>query len=709
MPEQGAHIIEAIARKWSRNNLLALLLKVLAISLLLAVAGKYLFNAPLWTIGPLFVVLAAAAWSLKLYKVIIPSTVVSHLNRTYPQLEESAHLFLLPAGELGLLQKMQQQKIGKAMQAIPVPGAVAQPLKRAVFVLLCAVAGSAAMAGVAYLLPARHSNNPISPEGATTTVAKPETVLPGIGTFQITVTPPAYTGRSTRQQNQFSLQVEEGSGVQWNIHTTHKVNSLQLLLNNKETIALQPANTDSTTWTLQKTIHDAGFYQVSLDGKPSQLYTLEVMNDLPVRISIITPKQYTTIEPGTEPRTKLTVQLTDDYGITRANIVATMASGKGESVSFKEQTLEFTTRLNNQSEIELTKLLDLPALGLHPGDELYFYVKAQDNHGQESRSDMYFISLPDTAELFSMSGMESGVSQVPEYFRSQRQLIMDTEKLLKEQATVSSDTFKTRSNHLGEDQKLLRLRYGKFLGEEYESGGHSPNDGHDHDGGVEPADIDALIDQYAHKHDNAEDASYFEPAQKAQLKAILTEMWSSELQLRTYFPKESLPYQYKALRLLKDMQQKSRVYVGKTSVKMPPLRPDKRLTGEVEKVTPVNDKKNNEKTNTGESELQQAMAVIEQLKKPVTLLPAAQALLLVAERAISEKAIHAPGDYLNALNAIRAIREEPAQAGRKQVALAQAALQKIIRSAETAPQKEVWHTSSGLETYYYKNLQNSKR
>jgi hypothetical protein len=123
----------------------------------------------------------------------------------------------------------------------------------------------------------------------------------------------------------------------------------------------------------------------------------------------------------------------------------------------------------------------------------------------------------------------------------------------------------------------------------------------------------------------------------------------------------------------------------------------------------VNDKKNNEKTNTGESELQQAMAVIEQLKKPVTLPPAAQALLLVAERAISEKAIHAPGDYLPALNAIRAIREEPAQAGRKQLTLAQAALQKIIRSAETAPQKEVWHTSSGLETYYYKNLQNSKR
>jgi hypothetical protein len=157
------------------------------------------------------------------------------------------------------------------------------------------------------------------------------------------------------------------------------------------------------------------------------------------------------------------------------------------------------------------------------------------------------------------------------------------------------------------------------------------------------------------------------------------------------------------------MQQKSRVYVSKTSVKMPPLRPDKRLTGELDKVTPANDKKNNEKPNTTEAQLQQAMAVIEQLKKPVAITPAAQTLLLTAEQAISEKAVHAPGDYLPALNAIRAIREEPAQASRKQIAVAQAALQKIIHSAETVPQKEPLRTSSGLQDYYYKNLQNSKR
>jgi hypothetical protein len=354
--------------------------------------------------------------------------VTSFLNRTYPGLEESAQLLLLPGDSLNLLQRMQVQKISGPLQNITAPQAFNQPIKKSAFLLAGAIVASAAIAGIAYALPAgkragKDTGN--APEA----VVK-ETVLPGIASRQVTINPPAYTGKRSRAQQQFALQVEDGSRVQWTLNTTQKVKKLELLFNNQQTIALQPVDKDSTEWTLNRTITDAGFYQVSLDGMLSQLYTLEVVNDLPVRITIVTPQQYTTINPGFEPVAKLAVHLADDYGVANALIVATKASGKGESVSFKEQTLTFPVSFTNQQEINTAKLLDLPALGIKPGDELYFYVKATDNHGQESRSDMYFISLPDTAELFSMSGMESGVSQVPEYFRSQRQLIMDTEKLL---------------------------------------------------------------------------------------------------------------------------------------------------------------------------------------------------------------------------------------------------------------------------------------
>lgn len=708
MPEQNSiHIIHSLSGKWSRNNLVATVLNAVALALLIAAIGQYLVGLPLWAVVILFVVTIAVTLLVKRSRPLTPADISSFLNRSYPQLEESAQLLLLPAQSLSLLQQMQVQKIAPVLVSIPEPPAMRQSLKKAFILLGSAVAASILIALLSFLLPGNSNKTGTTAQQATTKVQ--EHILPGIASFQIQVTPPAYTNNPVRQQQQFSLKVAEDSKVQWQIHTNQKVQQLSLVFNSQDTLHLAPVSTDSTTWRLQKNIRETGFYQVSLAGQASQLYTLEVIPDLPVNISIITPQQYSRIEPGREPLTRLSLQLTDDYGIKSAGIVATKASGKGESVSFKEQQLSFPVSFDGRRQMALNKILDLPALGMHAGDELYFYVKALDSRGQESRSDMYFVSLPDTAELMSLSGMESGVNQVPEYFRSQRQIIIDIEKLLQQQPTIPKDSFNARSNELGDDQKLLRLRYGKFLGEEWESGGHSPDDGHDHGGGNEIAfgDIKALEDQYAHKHDNAEDASYFEPQQKAQLKAILTEMWTSELKLRTYYPREALPYAYKALRLLKDMQQKSRAYVSKTSIKMPPLRPEKRLTGELDKIgTPLN-QKNNPADNSAETTLQQAMAVLEQLKQTPVVTPAQMPALLGAERKISEKAVHAPVDYLPALNAIRQITQESGKTNKAAIVKVQAALQKMMKAAGLLPQQGGSAAGNELADYYFNNLNGS--
>jgi endonuclease/exonuclease/phosphatase family metal-dependent hydrolase len=62
------------------------------------------------------------------------------------------------------------------------------------------------------------------------------------------------------------------------------------------------------------------------------------------------------------------------------------------------------------------KLIDLPALNMEPGDELYFYVQAQDTHQQQSRTDVFTVAIQDTAELLSMDGVLSGANIKPEFF-----------------------------------------------------------------------------------------------------------------------------------------------------------------------------------------------------------------------------------------------------------------------------------------------------
>ena len=147
--------------------------------------------------------------------------------------------------------------------------------------------------------------------------------------------------------------------------------------------------------------------------------------DLPVNIKVHEPKIHTTIDFGQIPKVNLECSLTDDYGIKDAYISATLASGKGEGVSFTEKKLLFNVSLAGRKSIKLDKLIDLMALGMKPGDELYFYITAIDNSGQMSRTDVYLVSIADTAELMSMAGMANGVDLVPEYFRSQRQIIID--------------------------------------------------------------------------------------------------------------------------------------------------------------------------------------------------------------------------------------------------------------------------------------------
>jgi len=78
---------------------------------------------------------------------------------------------------------------------------------------------------------------------------------------------------------------------------------------------------------------------------------------------------------------------------------------------------------------DLSKVLDLQALGLKPGDELYFYCKARDNHGQGDK-DGKRIALPaDTAQLRRFAGDDAGTDVKPEFFRSERQIIIETEQL----------------------------------------------------------------------------------------------------------------------------------------------------------------------------------------------------------------------------------------------------------------------------------------
>ena len=139
------------------------------------------------------------------------------------------------------------------------------------------------------------------------------------------------------------------------------------------------------------------------------------------------------------------------------------------------------------------------------------------------------------------------------------------------------------------------MRYGTLLGQEFESG--LPRDvdtardsGHDGEPDAEhavehEAAADALASvpaEFTHQHDAADSARFFSTDVKASMKRALAAMWEAEGKLRTIQPRAALPDENLALRILKQVQQRSRVFVNKVGFEAAALHPDEdRLSGDL--------------------------------------------------------------------------------------------------------------------------------
>ncbi|MFD2246850.1 DUF4175 family protein [Pontibacter ruber] len=722
MPVQdNLYALQHIRRKYIRAKLLLYALQALAVAVLgAAILYKWQVEVPILAAVAVSVILTAVlyfTWGWNKVRQTNLRQVARHLNRNYPQLEDSTELLLRPSSELNFLERLQQQKVSEQLQAIepesqPVFYVRKNPTLLALGLALLIAAGilflpAAPLAGATFPKQVQ-LDFPNTPKEVADTAAF-------IQKIEITITPPAYTGKKAYKASQPNLRVEQGAMVSWRITTNRTARTFQLVLNDKSPIKLNGKN---GSYTVSHTFTEPALYHLNLNGQKSAYYTLEIIPDEAPTIQVTKPEQYTEILFGDPQRVTLRAELSDDYGLRDANMIATVAKGTGEAVKFREEKigLGFSRQIRSFS---VNKTLDLQKLGMTYGDELYFYVQAWDNHKGYTRSETYFVQIEDTTIAESMDDLTMGVNPVPEYFRSQRQIIIDTEKLIKDQKSISRAAFEERSNNLGVDQKLLRLRYGKFLGEEFESGigpgggipegeeGHHAGDGHDHLEFEDQNSPEALLDPYLHKHDQEEAATFFEPAVKAKLKGALAQMWEAELRLRTHRPKEALPYEYKALRMLKEVQQSTRAYAAKTGFDPPPLKePEKRLTGDLSKIKAPAERRTIE-AETKLPRTREALQWLERQKQGYKYKSSDVALLERAGQELAQEALSTPGRYLRAMQDLRTLIAD-INANRvlcqNCMVTVEQAWQELLPPARPTPQKQ-GTTRSKLAREYLKKLE----
>lgn len=492
-------------------------------------------------------------------------------------------------------------------------------------------------AGLFFLLPKLSFSSWSAKESVSKSLLKSTITRPAAPVFQnarVTLVAPSYTGLSKQSSNDLNINAIIGSLANWEVTFDYHENLSVRLANSRgeELKFKNPTKKSSGGFIYTDKIAGSGLYSIRAYWSDSLIYQsdfyrLEAIPDKAPVIEPLSKELYQYHHYKDKKEIVVQAKISDDFSVNQAFIVATVARGSGENVKFRE--VKFPLVPAHFKQAKFGKVIDLKALNFMPGDELYYYWAAVDNKQPEAnftKSDTYFIVYKDTTETDAMELAKVAVDIMPEYFRSQRQIIIDTKKLIAKKKKISPAEFKSSSNDLGFDQKVLRLRYGQYLGEEFESdvGGTAlPDNGdilasfehksdaseedgfrqqkkrkedeHQHEeshGSEEEKDpLVAILEQFGHSHDDEETATFYEESTKNMLKMALEQMWQSELHLRMYEPEKAIPYETKALEFLKSAQQKVRAYVKKSGFDPPPIKQkEKRLTGELKDVFAYPDK-----------------------------------------------------------------------------------------------------------------------
>lgn len=700
---QGRQIIENYKKRWQ-------LLRVLEAVCYGVGAGVFvgLLSQGVWFGVLIFFTVSGCVLLLFRPWNISVKTTSTYIDKHLQSAEYSTSLLLAPSNGLSGLAQLQQHKVQELVTAQIKNVRPKTGLKRALFIALALMVTGALM----YHFVTRNALSGTTNEhpkqlmtfAATDSVAAAYEP-PRLVQQKLTIRYPAYTRVAPHTVTTMNAKVVAGSRLFWSLDFNGIVRNVEIEGFGEKQFMKEATIAMPSGARFEKSITPtaSGYYNFRFSDTlgasyASEIHAIEVIKDKAPEIAIKDIVQFTSFDYNDRKEFTFSTKIVDDYGVGDVAIIATVSKGSGESVKFREEKLAFDQAVAvGEKSMVLSKKVNLDQLKMEEGDELYFYVEARDlktPRPNVARSETFFAVIKDTVtDGFGVEGT-LGADLMPDYFRSQRQLIIDTEKLIKEQPQRTEAEFKSRSNELGFDQKSLRLKYGQFMGDEADSGiavtpdisvedfdEDDPTAGfrHDHDSdnehnlveddhdheeehaGEEEGEEKSLLEGYVHNHDDPEESTLFTASLKGKLKQAMAEMWDAELYLRLANPKASLPYQYNALKLIQEIKNSARIYVHRIGFDPPPIKEDKRLSGDLDEIKNVY-----KKEDLDTEELYQAMrASIKILEDRIASSTAITKLdkeaFAKAGEELAAIAIKEPSKYLKTLQQLKWLTEDKEQ------------------------------------------------
>ena len=605
-----AHILHGL-RTWRLRLLWQRVLYTAAALALTALAAQF-FDAPVSTLSMLCAALVLASLlQLRLgpaWRRSNPGNFLEHLNRRFPDFEESAGLLLADENGLTAMQNLQRGRVLRVYrQNLARVERWRNPVRyRAVVAVISASLILGIFSQDIRSLATRLGNEASTVHGE----HAGDRQSGGLNVVSVSIQPPAYTGLEAAQTRQLDIELPEGSRVEWVLDIDGRDAGYALRLSGGEELPLERG--DDGHLHASGVIVRTDLYRIVATGSGGEetiggIHSLTVDLDHPPDIRIIEP-QLSVLEIPKSGSAHFESQalVRDDYGLQDVEILASVAKGSGEGVKFRDQSLQFDRAEETGNGRIYGKDWDLEALGMEPGDEVYFTVIATDNRlpqANTGRSETLIVRWLDE-DQGGLAAEGLGIDFIPEFFKSQRQIIIDTEQLIADRPQLALQHFKDTSYGIGRAQADLKEKYGQYLGDEFGEGpgdqlggAHEPageagdDDDHDHHETAPRAGTNRtltntadIIRLYGHNHGDPEIGPITRRNPVALMKRAVSEMWQAERHLMQAEPDEALPFEYEAYKYLKLARQADRIYVKRLGFEPPPVSEDNRLQGKLDEI-----------------------------------------------------------------------------------------------------------------------------
>ncbi len=276
----------------------------------------------------------------------------------------------------------------------------------------------------------------------------------------------------------------------------------------------------------------------------------------------------------------------DDLGLASARLKYIKSRGEGDAAKFTSGELgQGMVEVLSAREWHGAGLLDLARLDVRAGDTLVFWVEARDRNPSPSntgRSASLAIAIagPEAVKL-NLSDLRP--SEIGRFLLSQRQIIINTEKLHNERARLSAEEIKRRANVIAADQREFKNSFNDYIKIE---GAGDEHDEPKAEGTAESPEeqAQATVEERIQPHDHGiPEPPQGSPSSVRDMIYAIRAMWDAEEALSLSDTAKALVYEREALTRLKRAQLATR-YVPPIVAQSKPIDLKRRYAGELAEI-----------------------------------------------------------------------------------------------------------------------------